>query len=425
MKDGPKNRLREQDIHKIVDVFNKQLEVPKYSRMIPVAEIADEKNNYNLNIPRYIDSQEAEDIQDIEAHLLGDIPNADIEALENYWSVYPSLQNVLFTAGKRKNYCKLKIDDAEIKQTIFSHPEFTAYTKKVNEVFTKWKNKSTIVLKKIGVGVKPKKLIHELSEDLLQHFTDLNLIDKYDVYQHLMTYWMETMQDDAYEIAADDWKTGGIVYRIMKSTKDKEGKTKEKQVEGMDGIESKLIKPYLLINKYFVKEKDAIEKLEAEKDELKAKMDEMEEEYSVDEGLFAELDKLNKANAQKRLKEIKGDKEFSDEQKALEAFLILAEKKADTEKKIKDEQKALEKKVWDKYSALSIDEIKTIVVDDKWMATMYANVQSDMQRISQRLTQRIKELAERYEYTMPQLTNEVKAFEEKINNHLRKMEYSW
>lgn len=109
MKDGNKNRLREQDIHKIVDVFNKQLELPKYSRIVLLEEISDAKNDYNLNIPRYIDSQEAEDIQDIEAHLLGDIPNADIEALEKYWSVYPTLKKVLFTNSKRKQYCKLKI----------------------------------------------------------------------------------------------------------------------------------------------------------------------------------------------------------------------------------------------------------------------------------------------------------------------------
>jgi type I restriction enzyme M protein len=95
MKDGPKNRLRSQDIHKIVDVFNKQLELPKYSRIVPINEI--EAKEYNLNLPRYIDSQEEEDIQDIAAHLQGGIPNVDIENLSRYWTVYPSLKNVLFT----------------------------------------------------------------------------------------------------------------------------------------------------------------------------------------------------------------------------------------------------------------------------------------------------------------------------------------
>ncbi len=79
VKDGNKNRLRHQDIHKIVDAFNRQAEVPKYARMVGTAEIA--TNDYNLNIPRYIDSAESEDIQDIAAHLLGGIPDRDIDAL--------------------------------------------------------------------------------------------------------------------------------------------------------------------------------------------------------------------------------------------------------------------------------------------------------------------------------------------------------
>jgi type I restriction enzyme M protein len=137
VKDGNKNRLREQDIHKIVDVFNKQIEIEKYSRMVSIAEI--ETNEFNLNIPRYIDSQEPEDIQDIEAHLLGDIPNADIDALHSFWEVYPTLKNKLSGAGSRTNYSKLLIEHDLIKQTIFSHPEFTAYREKVFEVFTQWK----------------------------------------------------------------------------------------------------------------------------------------------------------------------------------------------------------------------------------------------------------------------------------------------
>src|SRR5207248_8723358 len=102
VKDGNKNRLRHQDIHKIVDVFNKQIELPKYSRMVPVAEIA--AHDYNLNIPRYIDSTEVEDLHDIAAHLLGGIPNYDINALDVYWQVCPTLKQQLFEAGPRPGY---------------------------------------------------------------------------------------------------------------------------------------------------------------------------------------------------------------------------------------------------------------------------------------------------------------------------------
>ncbi|MFN7747835.1 MAG: type I restriction-modification system subunit M [Cyclobacteriaceae bacterium] len=434
VKDGNKNRLREQDIHKIVDVFNKQLPVPKYARMVPLKEIASEKNDYNLNIPRYIDSQEPEDIQDIEAHLLGGIPNADIDALDNYWKVYPQLKQVLFaplSSGggrgevKRKNYSQLKVAEDKIKETIFAHPEFTAYTKKVNTHFTKWKNRSTDTLKSMKTGVKPKKLIHELSEDLLDTFDNLNLIDKYDVYQHLMTYWLETMQDDVYEIAIDGWKTGGQVYRITKEKKDKNGKVKTTEVAGLEGIESKLLKPALLIDRYFKKQKTEIEEQEAVRDAATARLEEMAEEHGGEEGLFAELDKVNRANALKRLKEIKGNKEFKEEQKALEEYIALADEKAECEGKLNDLQEALEANVWEKYGTLTIDEIKTLVVDDKWMATLHAAVQNEMQRISQRLTQRIKELAERYEKPMPELLEEVVELESKVYEHLKGIGYSW
>ena len=127
IKDGNKNRLREQDIHKIVDTFNNRIEIEKYSRMIPHSEIADPKNDYNLNIPRYIDSQEPEDIQDIEAHLLGGIPKRDIDDLEDYWKVYPTLKDNLFINSKRKNYYNLNLNKDEIKSTIFNHPEFTCF----------------------------------------------------------------------------------------------------------------------------------------------------------------------------------------------------------------------------------------------------------------------------------------------------------
>ncbi|HMV08165.1 MAG TPA: type I restriction-modification system subunit M [Cyclobacteriaceae bacterium] len=425
VKDGNKNRLREQDIHKIVDVFTRQLPVPKYSRLVPIKEIASEKNDYNLNIPRYIDSQEAEDIQDIEAHLLGGIPNVDIDALEKYWKVYPSLKEVLFGKTKRKHYSKLNIAEADIKQTIFTHPEFTAYSKKVNTVFTKWRNRNTEILKNIKMGVKPKKLIYELSEDILDSFSNLSLINNYDVYQYLMAYWLETMQDDVYEIAIDGWKVGGQVYRITKETKDKNGKVKVKEIEGIDGIESKLLKPALLIDMYFKALKENIEQHEAERDSFTAQLEELEEEHIGEEGFFADYDKVNKASVQKRLKEIKEDKAYKEEIKILEKYLDLVDEKGSIEKILKELQRELEKLVWEKYGKLTVEEIKTLVVDDKWMTTLHLGIQNEMQRVSQRLTQRIKELASRYEIPMPELLEGVVELEAKVFHHLKGIGYSW
>src|SRR5665648_858215 len=427
VKDGPKNRLRDQDIHNIVDVFNKQLEMPKYSRIVPISEI--EEKEYNLNIPRYIDSQEEEDIQDIEAHLNGGIPNGDIEALNNYWQVYPGLRNELFAPHERSGYSRQKIDKTEIKSTIFAHPEFTSYSREVFEVFESWKHKNISALKSMALGVKPKKLIHELAEDLLGSFSNLSLIDRYDVYQHLMSYWSETMQDDVYVISDDGWKTGREVYRITKSNKDKSGKTKEKEVDGLDGIESKLIKPTLIINRYFLEEKAAIEALESQRENTVVQLEEMVEEHDVEDGLMADAkndkDKITAASVKDRLKKIKGNRNDAEERKILEAYLKLTDTQAELNRKIKELQKVLETKVWNQYKVLTDDDIKTLVVDDKWMQVLDKAIHTEMQRISQRLTQRIKELADRYDTPMPKLLDKVSLLEERVNAHLAKMGFGW
>lgn len=420
IKDGNKNRLREQDIHKIVDVFNKQIELPKYSRLVSVEEISDPKNDFNLNIPRYIDSQEAEDIQDIAAHLLGDIPNADIDALEEYWKVYPSLRKQLFKDG-RKNYTQLTVEPAQVKNEIFSHPEFVQFSKEMDAVFEGWKTKNSAFLKTLKAGIKPKQTIHRISEDVLSTYTGKALMDKYDVYQHLMNYWNEVMQDDCYQISADGWKAELSIIK----------QTKSATVWDCD-----LVPKYLVIDRYFLAEKQAIEKLETEKEAVANQLTELEEEHNTEDGYFAELDKVNKANVQKRLKELltakpKGKKSALalaaepeaayGEQAVLEQYLELTEKQTELNKKIKEAQTELDKKVIERYKTLTEDEIKQLVVDDKWMANIERNVKTEMERISQRLTQRIKELAERYETPLPKQTNEVKLLEERVNKHLEMM----
>lgn len=397
MKDGNKNRLREQDIRKIVDVFNNQLEIPKYSRMVPIEEI--ERNEYNLNIPRYIDTQEEEDIQDIHAHLKGGIPNADIDKLQKYWDAYPSLRNVLFD-HYREGYSKLKIENDKIKEVIFEHGEFKAYAEKIHGIINSWREKHTILLKSINQNTRPKALINELSEDILKSFENDKLIDKYDIYQILMTYWQETMKDDVYMIIENGWIANGD-----------------------------LIPEELIINRYFKVEQQVIEDLEFERDEVSRQKEEFEEENSGDEGILEELKnekgKITKGSVQNRIKEIKGDKDAADELKVLENYLDLVEKEAKASKKIKDAQKELNEKVTGKYRELTIDEIKSLVVDDKWMSSIINEVNAVNERISYRLTSRIKELAERYDETLPQIEKEVSEYEIKVKAHLERMGFAW
>ena len=418
MKDGPKNRLREQDIHKIVDTFTRQDESdPRYARMVPVEEIADPKNDYNLNLPRYIDSTEPEDLQDIDGHLRGGIPERDIDALGNYWKVMPGLRAALFEKFDRPGYCQLRLPIAEVKPAIFGHAEFTAFNEAATKLFAKWKKASTPLLKGFAKDGHPKPLIETIAEDLLATFKTAPLLDAYDVYQHLMDYWAETMQDDCYLIADAGWKAGAQP-REIRQVKNKEGKLVWPEPhdfkKGKRRFKSDLVPAAMLIARYFAAERDAIDALEAELAGIEQQLDEKREEQGGEEGLLAEViegegekQKITAKAVKARLKEIGRDPDYAEERQALEDYAALLDKQADAKARLKAAQEDLEAKLDAKYPKLTEDEIKTLVVDDKWLATLAAAVQGELDRVSQTLTGRIRQLAERYATPLPQLTDEV------------------
>jgi type I restriction enzyme M protein len=402
MKDGNKNRLRHQDIHKIVDVFTRQLEIPKYSRMVPLAEISDPKNDYNLNIPRYIDNTEEEDVQDIAAHLLGGIPDRDIERLSAYWDVFKTLRGELFEDGARPGYSQVKVDTAHIKPTIFAHPEFRAFTAATTARFNQWMKKNKPLLSALKVGSRPKALIETLSEDLLATFAESRLIDPYDLYQHLMTYWTDIMQDDVYMLVTEGWIAN-----------------------------PELIPPALLIARYFKREQEAVEKLQAEQETLTAQMDELDEEHGGEDGLLVDAKndrgRITKASLRSYLKQIENDTDVETQNIAslLNRYLQLIEQAMEAGKMVRDTQKALDDKVSAHYARLTLNEIKTLVIDDKWLATLAADVDAQAQAIASQFAARIKELAERYAAPLPQLTGDVETLAAKVATHLQKMGFAW
>jgi type I restriction enzyme M protein len=430
-KDGPKNRLREQDIHKIVDTFTRQDESdPRYARMVPVAEIADPKNDYNLNLPRYIDSTEPEDMQDIDGHLQGGIPECDLDALGNYWNIMPGVRSVLFKP-LRSGYAQLASPHAQLKTTIFGHPEFTAFTTKARKLFTQWQTATVPQFKGLTQDGHPKTLIETIAEDLLATFKTAPLLDAYDVYQHLMDYWAETMQDDCYLIADAGWKAGAMP-REIRQVKNKENKLvwpeKEDFKKGKRRFKSDLVPASLLITRYFKVESNAIAALEVELAALEQQLDETREEQSGEEGLLAEViegegekQKITAKAVKARLKEIGHDPDYAEERQALEAYAALLDQQADAKARLKTAQDDLEAKLDAKYPTLTEDEIKTLVVDDKWLATLAAAVQGELDRVSQTLTSRIRQLAERYATPLPQLVEEVATLAARVNGHLKKM----
>ncbi len=422
IKDGNKNRLREQDIRKIIDVWMEQVEIPKFSHFATNEEI--EKNEYNLNLPRYIDTSEPEDMQDIEAHLKGGIPKHDIELLSNFWEVCPSLKTTLFKKIKRQGYFEMAVQADEIRSVIFDHGEFTRFKNNIQNIFIDWRDVKISYLKKLDLSTHPKEVITKLSNGLLARFADIRLIDKYDMYQHLMYYWEEILQDDVYIITTDGWKAGNEVIRLQKEGQGK-NKGKKKDIAGLAGLEGRLIPTLLMIKTYFKVEQDGLDTLQTELEQAGAEMEEMKEEYGGDDGLLEsvinEKGNITKGNLKNRIKEIKDDGEFADELEMLNKYSGLIEKEADCKKNIKIAEAELEKKVIAKYPTLSLNDIKNLVVERKWMSELENCVMSEVDRVSQTFAGRIKELAERYSETLPEIEEEIGSITKKVDGHLVKM----
>jgi len=438
-KDGPKNRLREQDIHRIVDTFTRQDESdPRYARMVPLSEIADPRNDYNLNLPRYIDSTEPEDLQDIDGHLRGGIPERDIDdpvRLKSYWSILPGVREALFESAGRPGYCQLRVPIGEIKSTIFSHPEFTAFQKKTNRLFDQWKEVNTPRLAGFEKDGHPKQLIQVISEDLLGTFKSAPLLDAYGLYQYLLEYWAETMQDDCYLIATDGWKAG-VQPREIVQVKNKENKLVWPEKHDFKRVKrrfkSDLIPAEILIARYFAAERDAIASFEAELAGIEQQLDEKRDEQSGEDGLFSDViegegdrQKITAKAVKARLKEIGKDPDYGDERDALLEYRTLLDKKDEFRDRLKTAEEELDAKLDAKYPKLSEEEIKTLVVEDKWLPTFAAGVKGEIDRVSQNLTSRIRQLAERYLLPLPQLIYKVAELENEVEAHLARMGALW
>jgi len=420
IKDGNKNRLRHQDIHKIVDVFTRQLEIEKYSRMVPVAEI--EANDYNLNIPRYIDSTEPEDLHDIEAHLRGGIPDRDIEGLGSYWQVFPTLRHDLFESTSRTGYSRLKIESTQIRPTISLHSEFTAFRASVSRAFDEWRARNIARLKSIAPGDHPKELIDALSEDLLSAFAAVPLVDAYDVYQHLMDYWASTMQDDVYALASDGWEAASAVGEADR-------KEKPEFTVGKQKLKGVLIPAHLIVERFFFEKQQALDTLEEKVGSLTAQLEEMAEEHGGEDGLLEEVvndkGKIMKARVAARLKEIGRDPEYADERTQLERYRSLIVEEAEASTQLKEARTMLDHAIAAKYKAFGEEEAKSILVEEKWLAALDAAVQGELDRISQALTGRIRLLAERYASPLPEIAAEVESLTRKVEAHLARMGFTF
>ena len=425
IKDGNKNRLREQDIHKIVTTFiNMDESNPKYARFVLNEEIK-VSNEYNLNIPRYIDSSEPEDLQDINAHLNGGIPAVDIDSMNNYWDVYPNLKTALFKPLREKYYTPI-VKKEEVVSTITSHKEFIHHADLVDDIYLKWKNEVTSILLNLTKNQQPKALIEQISEKLLNDFSDVPLLDKYDVYQVLMEYWAETMQDDVYAVCYEGYETGREISYDYVTKKIKEnGQTIEIKTDKIKGFEGKILPKILLASQYFQEEVKALNVLREQLEDVAARLTEITEENSGEDGVFSQFDDLRKPVIIARIKAIKEDVSAKEELNVLQEYVKALDTEADYKRALKQAETDLDTMLENKYPQLTIEEIKHLLIEEKWFASIYNGIDAIHSKVSHQLSKRVTELVERYEYTLKECEDEVEAYEVKVKSHLERMGFTW
>lgn len=429
VKDGNKNRLRERDIYKIVTTFNEQItDDPHYARFVPMSEITD-KNGYNLNISRYIDSGIGEDLQNIEAHLKGGIPAADVDGMERYWSIFAELKTKLFSA-LRDGFYQLNVSKDEVRGVIHEDREFSDYADKIDAAFMAWRAEVDEQLRNINAYVDAKALIVTLSEKILEQFDGIELIDKYDVYQVLLAYWSDVMSDDVYLLIHDGYEAGReLSYEYVVKEK-KEGDEVIREVtDKVKSWDGKLIPKAIVTDVYFPDEKKAIDDITVIVSDLEAQRDEFVEEQSEEDGVLADCynakDKLDQKLITVKLKKLKAEAKGSDEYRLLEEYTSLIAKIKEQNKVLKELTAVLEKHLKEKYAVLTIEEIKELLVNKKWYYSIFDGIDALYIAISHCITERIIELAERYENTLPELTAQVEDYEAKVKSHLERMGFKW
>lgn len=422
MKDGNKNRLRSRDVHRIVDVFNKGIEQAGYSRLVPLQEIVD--NDYNLNLPRYIDSSAAEDLHDLTAHLQGGIPDSDLDKLQDYWTAFPSLRGSLFST-LRQGYSRALVEPQHIRSHILQHPEFIAFTGQAMQPFAQWAKQAE--LKTLIEDESPKQFIQRISESLLASYADLPLLNKYAMYQILMDYWAEVLQDDIYVLKQDGWMAGANLRELV-ATKGEKLRENPDLTINRKKYKAELIPPQLLEQRCFAAELAQLEQLQIRLDQTSQELDSWLEEQGGEDGpladaLISDSGKITKASVNARLKH-KACTD-ADERQALKQTIKLFDAQSAAKSAVKTARDTLDAKVFAQYAKLTQVDIQDLLVNDKWLARLQAGINTEIEQITQQLAGRLKELEERYAEPLPQLIESISALDSRVAGHLKAMGLEW
>lgn len=415
-KDGNKNRLREQDVQKMIDTFNAYKEIPYYSKMVSLEEIS--ANDYNLNIPRYIASKqelEKDLFALINSHKASYLPKNEIEAYDPYFQVFKELKNTLFKKSDKEGYYALKTECENIKELITQSLEYQTFHASVLSAFESLNLFETF--NDLEPGFNPKTLIESVCQKVLKEFEKVGILDKYGVYQLFKDYYNEVLQDDWFLLSFNGFESAKEL-RKLNPLKDKNKKAN--YLEEPDFIiqktyyKSDLIPKNLIKQRFFEKEAKELEALENALNEKEALLDELIEEHSNEEGLFDGL-KINESVLKKELKNA-ADPE---DEKILKTALEWLEAKNKALKMKNKAYEELELKAFHQYKNLEINEIKDLIIKDKWLNSLKNALENKLQKRINAFISALNEIISSYSNSLLELDKEVKESESKVLEHLK------
>ncbi|WP_120815186.1 type I restriction-modification system subunit M [Helicobacter pylori] len=415
-KDGNKNRLREQDVQKMIDTFNALKEIPYYSKMVSLEEIS--ANDYNLNIPRYIAAKQ-ESEKDlfalINSHKASYLPKNEIKAYASYFQVFKELKNTLFKKSDKEGYYALKTECENIKELITQSLEFQTFHASVLSVFDRLDLFETF--NHLEPGFNPKTLIESVCSKVLYEFEKVEILDKYGVYQLFKDYYNEVLQDDWFLLSFNGFISAKEL-RKLNPLKDKNKKAN--YLEEPDFViqktyyKSDLIPKNLIKQRFFEKETKELEELENALNEKEANFEEFIEEHSNEEGLFYEL----KINESVLKKELKNATDLEDE-KILKTALEWLEAKNKALKMKNKAYEELELKAFHQYKNLEINEIKDLIIQDKWLKSLKNALENKILKRINAFSSALNEIIQTYSNSLLELDKEVKESESKVLEHLK------
>ena len=404
VKDGNKNKLREEDIKKITDTYLQRVEEEKYSRIVTMAEI--KKEGYNLNIPRYIDSSDEQIQQDIRAHLMGGIPESDIEMLSKYWKVAPTLKSVLFKKSKNEGYLDLAISKDLINEEISNSKEFITYFEQLIEKVVKWEKENENILYSVNSNTRVKNLIEELSEKILKVFENDKLINKYDAYEFLMEYYNDTLKDDLHLIIENGW-IPKLVYE-----KDKKGNIKK------NVFDSDLLPKDIVIKEYYKEYDKKLEKLNNELINLQQEFENIIEENTGEDEIFDDEEKINEKIIKNKIKE-----ETEEKIAILNILLNNLFKQKELKRDIKGIQEELNELIIKKYDSFNEKISKNLVIYKKWFKDLENRFADAYIEIMYNLSNKILNEVNNYENTLNGLLLESSNLEALVLKDIERLEY--